>query len=64
MEYMRAEEYRISWPRKDREERRYSIKRSYAAAEALFIKLEKKGKVDVQFHSRKVQYGEWKEDLF
>ncbi len=62
MEYIRAEEYRVSWPRTDREERRYSIKRSRAAAETLYFLLDHRGTVDVQFHTRAVQYGEWKED--
>ncbi len=61
MEYMRSEEYRVSWPRTDREERRYSIKRSRAAAEALFTLLDDRGTVDVQFHKRLVQQGEWEE---
>ncbi len=61
MEHIRAEEYRVSWPRTDREERRYSIKRSRAAAEALHAKLLEAGKVDVQFHTRQLQVAEWKE---
>ena len=61
MEYLRSEEYRVSWPRTDREERRYSIKRSQAAAEALYTLLDERGTVDVQFHVRQVQLGEWKE---
>lgn len=63
MEYMRAEEYRVSWPRTDREERRYSIKRSRAAAEALYAKLVEAGKVDVQFHTRQLKVSEWREAL-
>ena len=63
MEYLRAEEYRVSWPRTDREERRYSIKRSRAAATALHQLLIDEGKADVQFHTRQVQLGEWVEDL-
>lgn len=62
MEYMRSEEYKVSWPRTDREERRYSIKRSRAAAEALFTLLDKRGTVDIQFHTRQLQVGEWKEE--
>ncbi len=63
MSFYRAEEYRVSWPRMDREQRRYSIKRDRNAAEALVLKLvvdEKK--LDVQFHVREVQYGEWIEE--
>jgi hypothetical protein len=62
MTFYRAEEYKVSWPRADREERRYSIKRSRPAAEELYHKLVEAGKLDVQFHAREVQYGEWKED--
>ena len=58
----RSEEYRVSWPRTDREQRRYSIKRDRTAAEALWIKLIKDGKVDIQFHTRQVQYEEWIEE--
>lgn len=54
-------EYRVSWPRKDRKERQYSIKRSHAAAHALFEKLVALGYKDVELHERKVQYDEWKE---
>ena len=61
MEYLRSEEYRVSWPRTDREERRYSIKRSRGAAEALYLLLDERGTVDVQFHTRQLQVGEWKE---
>ena len=61
MEYLRAEEYRVSWPRTDREERRYSIKRSRGAAEALHALLTERGTADVQFHIRQLQVGEWTE---
>ncbi len=57
----RSAEWRVSWPRTDREERRYSIKRSRAAAEALYALLDERGTADVQFHEREVQLGEWKE---
>ena len=55
----RSAEWRVSWPRTDREERRYSIKRSRAAAEALYNLLDERGTADVQFHEREVQLGEW-----